>query len=65
MVENELLSAIDDVEEQIGNLAPNMKAVERLEGVEGKFQNSEKTFDRSRRAAKTAREKFVQLKQQR
>lgn len=39
-------------------MVPNTKAIERLEGVETRLHSPEKEFEKSRKDAKRAREKF-------
>ena len=46
-------------------MSPNMRAVERLEGVESRLKVSEKDFEDSRRKAKKAREEFSLVKERR
>ena len=46
-------------------MAPNMRAVERLEGVESRLKTTEKEFEDSRRRAKKAKEDFQDVKDRR
>lgn len=43
-------------------MAPNMKAIERLEGVENRLHDTEKDFENSRKEAKKAKDKFQTVK---
>ena len=46
-------------------MAPNARAMERLEGVESKLRATEKEFERARREAKRARDDFQDVKDKR
>lgn len=46
-------------------MAPNMKAIERLEGVENRLHDTEKDFENSRKEAKKAKDKFQTVKDRR
>lgn len=46
-------------------MAPNMKAIERLEGVENRLHDTEKDFENSRKEAKKAKDKFQTVKDKR
>lgn len=46
-------------------MAPNMRAVERLEGVESKLRSIEKDFDDSRKHARNAKDDFETVMQTR
>ena len=46
-------------------MAPNMRAIERLEGVEGRLKTTEKDFEEARKAAKRAKDDFQEVKDQR
>lgn len=43
-------------------MAPNIHAIERLEGVESRLKTIEKEFNDARRAAKRAKEQFEEVK---
>jgi len=64
-LEEELLDKIRGLEAELEKMAPNTKAVERLEGVESRLQETEKEFERSRREAKAAKDRFLAVKTQR
>ena len=46
-------------------MAPNMRAIERLEGVESRMKTTEKEFEEARRRAKRAKDDFEDIKEQR
>jgi structural maintenance of chromosome 1 len=46
-------------------MAPNMRAIERLEGVESRLKTVEREFEEARKAAKRARDDFQEVKEQR
>lgn len=50
---------------QIDEMAPNLKAIDRLDGVESRLRNVEESFDTARRAAKRAKDEFNAVKRER
>lgn len=46
-------------------MAPNMRAIERLEGVENRLRNTEKDFENARKQAKKAKDDFQAVKEKR
>lgn len=50
---------------ELDRMAPNMKAIERLEGVENRLHDTEKDFENSRKEAKKAKDKFQTVKDKR
>ena len=46
-------------------MAPNMRAIERLEGVESRLKTTEKEFEDARRRAKEAKDLFQDVKDKR
>lgn len=46
-------------------MSPNMKAIERLEEVEGRLDETEKEFEKARKEAKQAKDKFNAVKERR
>ena len=46
-------------------MAPNMKAIERLDDVEAKLAETEREADKARKDSKNAREAFNDVKQRR
>ena len=64
-IEEDLQSKITALDDELKNMAPNMRAVERLEGVESRLKTTEKEFEDSRRRAKNAKEDFQDVKERR
>ncbi|KTW31066.1 cohesin subunit SMC1 [Pneumocystis jirovecii RU7] len=64
-IENRLFEKISELTSEIEKIAPNMKAIERLEGVESKLHDTEKDFDKARKEAKQARDNFNAIKRKR
>ena len=46
-------------------MAPNMRAIERLEGVESRLKTTEKEFEEARKNAKKAKDDFQDVKDRR
>ena len=46
-------------------MAPNMRAIDRLEGVESRLKTTEKEFEDARRRAKKAKDDFQDVKDRR
>lgn len=61
----ELQERISTLAAELDKMAPNARAMERLEGVENKLRATEKEFDRARREAKRARDDFQDVKDKR
>ncbi|XP_006460449.1 hypothetical protein AGABI2DRAFT_203505 [Agaricus bisporus var. bisporus H97] len=59
--DKEITSANNDIE----RMAPNMKAVERLDDVEAKLAMTEKEADKARKESKTARDYYNEIKAKR
>ena len=53
------------LEDDMKQMAPNMRAIERLEGVESRLKTTEKEFEGARKRAKKARDDFEEVKEQR
>ena len=49
----------------MATMAPNMRALERLENVESRLKTTEKDFEDARKRAKKAKEDFEEVKEQR
>ncbi|KAG9307684.1 hypothetical protein G9A89_023249 [Geosiphon pyriformis] len=64
-IEKEFQAELDATAAEIDKMAPNLKAIERLDIVEQRLQETEKEFDTARKEAKTAKEKFNIVKQKR
>ncbi|KAJ6560360.1 condensin complex subunit SMC1 [Mycena capillaripes] len=56
---------ISKLNAEIEKMAPNMKAIERLEDVEAKLADTEKEADKARKDSKTARDDFNEIKRRR
>ncbi|KAJ2928232.1 hypothetical protein H1R20_g8845, partial [Candolleomyces eurysporus] len=56
---------IAKISSEIERMAPNMKAMERLDDVEAKLAQTEKEADKARRDSKEARERFNDVKKRR
>ncbi|CAG8540450.1 3651_t:CDS:10, partial [Acaulospora colombiana] len=56
---------IDEISAKMEEIAPSLKAIERLDGIEQRLQDTEKEFDNARREAKSAKEAFNAVKQDR
>ncbi|KAJ7497178.1 condensin complex subunit SMC1 [Mycena latifolia] len=50
---------------EIERMAPNMKAIDRLEDVEAKLADTEREADKARKDSKTARDDFLEIKRRR
>ncbi|MCO5593783.1 hypothetical protein L7F22_047800 [Adiantum nelumboides] len=58
----ELQGKIDEANEEIERMTPNMKAVQRLDDTESKLKETEAEFDQYRNEVKEAREEFARIK---
>ncbi|RIB12204.1 cohesin complex subunit psm1 [Gigaspora rosea] len=56
---------LDEKTAKMEEIAPSLKAIERLDGIEQRLRDTEKEFDSARREAKTAKERFNAVKQKR
>ncbi|KAF9934466.1 Structural maintenance of chromosomes protein 1 [Linnemannia zychae] len=64
-MENEFLDRLRQLSEEIERLAPNMKAIERLDGIEARLKKTDKEFNAARKSARTIKEHFSAVKQER
>ncbi|KAI9817827.1 MAG: Structural maintenance of chromosomes protein 1 [Pycnora praestabilis] len=64
-VEEDLQEKISTLGSELDKMAPNMRAIERLEGVESRLKGTEKDFEDARKAAKKAKDDFQEVKEQR
>ena len=64
-LESELQEKISTLSGELDKMAPNMRAIERLESVESRLKTTEKDFEDARKRAKKAREVFQEVKGQR
>ncbi|KAI0999045.1 Structural maintenance of chromosomes protein 1 [Podosphaera aphanis] len=60
-----LLQKINDLNAELENLNPNMRATERLDGVETRLKVAEKDFEEARKTAKKAKDDFDAVKEKR
>jgi len=58
-------AAINKLNGEIERMAPNMKAIERLDDVEAKLADTEKEADKARKDSKTARDQFSDVRRRR
>ncbi|RIA97440.1 condensin complex subunit SMC1 [Glomus cerebriforme] len=70
--ENDGIEIAKEFEKKLGEkyakmeeIAPSLKAIERLDGIEQRLHDTEKEFDSARREAKTAKDRFNAVKQKR
>ncbi|KAI9829230.1 MAG: hypothetical protein M1819_006410 [Sarea resinae] len=61
-LDEELQEKISTLNGELDKMAPNMRAIERLEGVEGRLKSTEKEFEDARKRAKKARDDFQGVK---
>ena len=64
-VEAELLKEIKELSDQLEHMAPNMKAVDRLGVVTDRLRETDKEFEEARKKAKSIRDRFLTVKQER
>lgn len=64
-VEDKLLQRIADLASELDKLNPNMRAIDRLDGVEARLKATEKDFEDARRAAKKSKDAFEEVKEKR
>ncbi|CAG8495652.1 5119_t:CDS:10 [Dentiscutata erythropus] len=54
---------LDEKTAKMEEIAPSLKAIERLDGIEQRLRETENEFDSARREAKSAKERFNAVKQ--
>ncbi|PMD34107.1 putative structural maintenance of chromosomes protein 1 [Hyaloscypha variabilis F] len=64
-VEEQLLQRITDLNAELEKLNPNMRAIDRLDGVEARLKSTEKDFEDARNAAKESKDSFNKVKEKR
>lgn len=64
-MELEFQETIKNLSAEIERIAPNMRAVDRLDEVENKLKETAKEFDNARKEAKSAKDAFTKIKQER
>lgn len=57
-LEEELLEKVRTLNSELDKMAPNTRAMERLESVENKLRSTEKDFEDARRQARRAKDQF-------
>ena len=58
-------ASISKLNADIERMAPNLKAIERLDDVEARLVETEQEADKARKDSKTARDQFNEIKRQR
>lgn len=64
-IEEQLKERVEALNAELEKLNPNMRAVDRLDGVEARLKSTEKDFEEARRAAKNSRDAFNAVKEKR
>ncbi|KAK2748352.1 Structural maintenance of chromosomes protein 1 [Myotisia sp. PD_48] len=64
-LDDELQDRIRSLNSELDKMAPNMRAIERLEGVENKLRSIEKDFEAARRRARKSKDDFEAVMQRR
>lgn len=64
-IDREFQDKIKQLGEEIEHMAPNLKAIDRLEGVSERLRAAEQEFNSARIAAKSAKEQYTVVKQKR
>ncbi|RFU31790.1 hypothetical protein B7463_g4552, partial [Scytalidium lignicola] len=63
--EEQLQEKITNLNSELEKLNPNMRAIDRLDGVESRLKATEKEFEDARKNAKATRDSFNEVKQKR
>ncbi|KKK16815.1 hypothetical protein ARAM_005494 [Aspergillus rambellii] len=64
-LEEELLDKVRNLNSELDKMAPNTRAMERLESVENKLRSTEKDFEDARKRARKTKEDFEDVMRQR
>ncbi|SLM34414.1 cohesin complex subunit [Lasallia pustulata] len=64
-LDEQLQEKITTLNSELDKMAPNMRAIERLGGVESRLKSTEKDFEDARKRAKKAKDDFQEVKEQR
>ncbi|KAE8386554.1 RecF/RecN/SMC [Aspergillus alliaceus] len=64
-LEEELLDKVRSLNSELDKMAPNTRAMERLESVENKLRSTEKDFEEARKRARKTKEDFEETMRQR
>lgn len=59
------MQRINDLNSELEKLNPNMRAIDRLDGVEARLKSTEKDFEDARKAAKESKDAFNKTKEKR
>lgn len=65
VLDREFQEKIKQLGEEIDQMAPNLKAIERLDGITERLRLAEQEFNKARADAKKAKEQFTVVKQKR
>lgn len=63
--EASLQESISTLQSELDKMAPNMRAIERLEGTEARLKSTDNEFEISRKAAKRAKDQFDDVREKR
>ena len=64
-LDDELQEKISALNNELDHMAPNMRAIERLEVVQDRLKTTDKDFEDARKRAKRAKDDFQEVKEQR
>ncbi|KAB8077535.1 RecF/RecN/SMC [Aspergillus leporis] len=64
-LEEELLDKVRSLNSELDKMAPNTRAMERLESVENKLRSTEKDFEEARKGARKTKEEFEEVMRKR
>jgi structural maintenance of chromosome 1 len=64
-LDEELQEKVKMLNNELDHMAPNMRAIERLEVVQDRLKTTDKDFEDARRLAKRAKDDFQDVKEQR
>ena len=64
-LDEDLQEKVKALNNELDHMAPNMRAIERLEVVQDRLKSTEKDFEHARRLAKRAKDDFEEVKEQR
>lgn len=63
--EANLQETTTNLQSELDKMAPNMRAIERLEGVEARLKSTDNEFETSRKMAKLAKDRFDDVREKR
>ncbi|KAL7748281.1 Structural maintenance of chromosomes protein 1 [Sorochytrium milnesiophthora] len=64
-VEAQFVSRMEQLNDELERMAPNLRVLDSMSGVKDKFEASEQDFEVARRRAKTAKERFNAVRDER